>query len=348
MAICIECMGYHSDGQSECKNQALSSATVQAPADMRERQLVGVDHHTNGVEVAALLSGADVTNHVTDDAPPTPIAVIQELLHDPMLHFSSLGEEVLAEAMLVASERDPMMMMGVSGTGKTVIVQEIARRLGYTHSAHTNAYPQMDISLWIGQWLPDPLDGSGVSVRWLDGILTAAIRRGWVFFMEELTRAPQDALARLFSVLDMIKRSYHLPENGGEQVPVHDDFLFISTANPAGGQYATVKLDKALMSRFAAIWDVNEPMADESTLLRLKLPTSEYADMADRLVSFVTDTRRNRDTSVNTRDILHCANRIAQGFTPMRAVQLSILPKYENQSAIIQAAEASLVDSEEE
>ena len=297
------------------------------------------------IEVYAETRVAHYSNQVSSNGhSPAPAQVVEDLLADPTLHFSAIGEQVLAEALIKGAAREPMLWIGTSGTGKTIIAQEIARRLGYTSAAHTNAYPQMDISLWIGQWQPYPVDG-GISIRWQDGLLTTAIRKGWVFFMEELTRAPQDALARMFSALDMLNRTYHLAENGGEQVEVHKDFLFIATANPAGGPYATVKLDKALHSRFAASWEIDEPMADEPTLLKLKLPASEHADMADRLMRFVTDTRQNRDTAVNTRDLLHCANSIAQGFTPMRAVQLSILPKYENQIGISQAAEAHLVNS---
>ena len=273
---------------------------------------------------------------------PSVSRVVDTMLGRTDLHFSAKGEQLLTEAKCVAADRDPALWLGGSGLGKTVIAKEIVRQLGYPRLAQTNAYPMMDISLWIGQWQPVTENGA-LTVKWHDGVLSSCIRNGIPFMLEEITRAPQDAMARFFSVLDDMHRSYSIPEHGGEEVEVHPDFWFLATANPPGGAYATVKLDEAFRSRFS-IWEVNEPLADEITLLKLRLSDPKFDGMAERLMAFVTDARRSPTTYVNTRDLMQCAKRIAQGFGTTRAVELSIIPKYDNPD-LIKCAELHLSDA---
>ena len=245
--------------------------------------------------------------------------------------FSDYGQQVMEEMMLLHG--DPLMLLGDSGWGKSVVSREVARRCGYTDTVETNAYPSMDIALWMGMWLPHS-DNGAVSVRWQDGEMTRAIRSGALFLLEEITRAPQDGLARFFGPTDNGYRYHTLPESGEGRIPVHEDFWLIATGNPAGGGYATSKLDKALHSRFKATWIINEPLADEHKLVTSALPEDTHGDIGQRLLTYVLEARRGADSQVNTRDLMHCVSMIAKGFTPERAIELSIVPKYENQQGL--------------
>ena len=245
--------------------------------------------------------------------------------------FSDYGQQVMEEMMLLHG--DPLMLLGDSGWGKSVVSREVARRCGYTDTVETNAYPSMDIALWMGMWLPHS-DNGAVSVRWQDGEMTRAIRSGALFLLEEITRAPQDGLARFFGPTDNGYRYHTLPESGEGRIPVHEDFWLIATGNPAGGGYATSKLDKALHSRFKATWIINEPLADEHKLVTSALPEDTHGDIGMRLLTYVLEARRGADSQVNTRDLMHCVSMIAKGFTPERAIELSIVPKYENQQGL--------------
>jgi nitric oxide reductase NorQ protein len=248
--------------------------------------------------------------------------------------FSDYGQQILEEMMLLQGH--PLLLLGDSGWGKSVIAREVGRRCGYagdTTPVETNAYPNMDISLWMGQWLPSSENGA-VSVNWHDGEMTRAIRSGALFLLEEITRAPQDGLARFFGPTDNGYRYHTLPESGEGRIPVQEDFWLVATGNPAGGGYATSKLDKALHSRFKATWIINEPLADERKLVANALPENEHGDIGQRLLTYVLEARRGADSQVNTRDLMHCVDLIALGFKPERAIELSIVPKYENQQGL--------------
>lgn len=231
----------------------------------------------------------------------------------------------------------PILLEGRTGFGKSRIARTVAERVaasllvdfgpdGFDITA-TNAHPGMDIALWVGQWLPQPNKQALPTVQWQHGVMTNAIERGYMMLLEELSRAPQDAFARIFPLLDNGFRGWPLPEAGIKEVAVHNNFWFVATANPAGEGYATTRLDPALRSRFY-IFDVNEPIADELALLQDILPADDYPEFAGALHRFVLDCRRNTSSYVNTRDILLAAEAIACGFTPQRAVEIAIAPKY--------------------
>jgi len=64
--------------------------------------------------------------------------------------FSDYGQQILEEMMLLQGH--PLLLLGDSGWGKSVIAREVGRRCGYagdTTPVETNAYPNMDISLWM-------------------------------------------------------------------------------------------------------------------------------------------------------------------------------------------------------
>jgi len=217
----------------------------------------------------------------------------------------------------------PVLLIGGTGWGKSVLVRHVAHELGLEYDG-VNAHPGMDVGLLVGMWRPMSVNGGGVTVEWSDGVLTAAIREGRAFMMEELTRAPQEAISRVFGLLDNGFRYWNLPEAGVSEILVHEKFWFVSTANPAGKGYSTVRLDKALESRFAAIIELDRPTADEKTIVERIVG----ATTGERIINFVTSARRNTDTNLPTRDVVLLAELVAKGFDPKRAVALSIAPKY--------------------
>ena len=178
--------------------------------------------------------------------------------------------------------------------------------------------------MWVGMWRPHSDDRGGVSLVWEDGVLTRSIRNGDVFFLEELSRAPQDATARIFGLMDTSFRFWGLPEAGVGDVPVNDDFWLIATANPSSSDYYTYNLDRALQSRFTAVYNIDGPMCDEEAVI------SEVIDKATakRLMRVVLDTRKDPAAAINTRDLMLCAELIAKGFDPVTAVARAVAPKY--------------------
>ena len=214
----------------------------------------------------------------------------------------------------------PVLLVGDTGWGKSVLVRVVAKELGLEFNT-LNAHPGMDMGMIVGMWRPYP-NGGGISLKWQDGLLTDAIRVGKAFMFEELSRAPQDAVSRLYGILDNGFRSWSCPESG-ETVEVSERFWFLATANPSGQGYYTSKLDKALQSRFAATFEINEPIADEMEIIRRKCPSK-----AEILMKATLDWRRS--FQVPTRDIVLAAELLAKGFSLKRAAELAIackLPK---------------------
>ena len=245
--------------------------------------------------------------------------------------FTERGEQMIRELLLCAiAPGINTLLIGESGYGKSVVVREVARRLGRTYSS-LNAHPGMDIGLLVGQMFPRPLPQGGITLEWSHGTLTQAIISGSIFFFEELTRAPQEAVSRLFGLLDQGFSYYNIPEAGIDDVPIDPNFWFVGTANPAGRGYQTSRLDPALESRFGAIFEINEPLADEAAIINNILPDAKFGLTGPRLQRFVFDTRRHdgglEDAGVNTRDLVSAAQLIARGFTPEVAIERAVVSK---------------------
>jgi len=233
--------------------------------------------------------------------------------------FNNLGRQIIREMNQIYPR--PILFLGHTGWGKSFIARHVARGLGVGFQQF-NSHPGMDMSVLVGMWRPMPTEG-GVSVTWQDGIITDAVRLGKIVLAEELTRAPQESVSRLYGLLDTSHRSWSVPE-GGFEVPVHDNFCMIATANPQGTGYYTQRLDPAMLNRFAAVFVIDEPVADEAALAVGELGI----DMADRVLKFVRECRHGGKVMMPTRDLVLLMSNIKNGLPIDRAVELCLSAKY--------------------
>ena len=239
-----------------------------------------------------------------------------------IIAFNSFGKGIMRE--LKRCYPEPVLLLGGTGWGKSVICREVARIMNKDYIS-INAHPGMDMGMLVGMWRPHSKDGSGIEVIWEDGLMTKSIRNGAVFFFEELTRAPQEAVSRLHGVLDSANRYWSLPEAGEDNVPVHKDFWFIATANPPKAGYGAQRIEKALQSRFIAQFEIDEPMADEPAVVESILGDES---LSSKLMRVMEDARRHGDTKVPTRDLVQWAVMIKKGFKADRAFELAVVPKF--------------------
>lgn len=237
------------------------------------------------------------------------------------IFLSQFGEQVVDEIVRIAPL--PVLLIGATGWGKSVLVREIANRLNRPYYS-INSHPGMDINLLVGMWRPSVMDGA-ISIAWEDGILTKAIRSGSLFLMEEMTRAPQEMTSRLFGLLDGKFRYWSLPEAGIADVPVHENFMLLGTANPMTQGYNTQRLDKALHRRFAATYEINKPLADEKRVL-LAILKNEV--LVSKLVNFLSDARSDEKTNINTGDMVLVTELISRNLDPQLAVARALSSKY--------------------
>ena len=249
-------------------------------------------------------------------------------------YFSEYGREVFEDMKMV--HPDPLLLTGFTGVGKSLITRALAADMGLNYSA-SNAHPEMDISLWVGQWTPENDDG--IIIQWIDGVLTQMVRSGGMFLLEEFTRAPQEAMSRLFGLMDDGFRYWSLPEAGGIDVPVAENFWLVGTANPTGGGYYTAKIDDAAKRRFV-IMDIDKPLADEVRMLEDIFEKGDF--WVSKLMKFANELRggTSHECFINTADLRTLAKLISRGMPPIKAVKYGVAPKYNKPDGIITLAEA--------
>ena len=283
-----------------------------------------LDTYTEGEEAQLVCRSCDISS--TPSSTPVVHATPKEPEPAERMFFSDYGKDKIREIAMVYP--DPVLLMGPTGCGKSAGVRYVANQMQSNYRG-INAHPAMDISQLIGMYRPANRDGN-VVVEWEHGVLTEAVEKGMTFFFEEATRMSPEAAGRLFGILDTNDRYYNLMERGGADIKVHDNFWLVATANPTGNGYHTQALDPALRSRFAAIFNITEPMADEKAILAdmLQGQPSEYQT---KMWRFILDSRRAPESSINTRDMVLACRLINKGFTPMRAIELAILEKYPGQ-----------------
>lgn len=207
----------------------------------------------------------------------------------------------------VLGERIPLALVGPTGCGKTYLVETICHQMELPMRAVSGS-AGASIEQLVGFWRPESNDGQGVSLRWQDGTLTETVRQGGVFVFEEMSRAPQEIMGRLFSLCDTHHARYNVPEHGNGDavdVPVHEAFRFIACFNDYGAGYFVSRVDVAFLDRFAVIKLGYPSQEEEIAILRLHLPTAP-----DRLVVAMADvaaqTRQQLDevNALSTRDLV--------------------------------------------
>jgi hypothetical protein len=242
-------------------------------------------------------------------------------------------EQILMEGRNNGEPSMPVLLLGPTGSSKSRMIRDLTNKQGITYT-ESNAYPNMDVSLLFGMFRPNE-DFMKDGLSWQDGLLTHAISTAGAFFMEEVTRAPQDALGRFFPVTDNGFRTLPLMEKGELSRDIPQDFWFVATANPATAGYAVQRMDRAFRSRFM-IMRLDEPVADEPRILDDILGNHPHREAFWKVV---LEARNNPESYVNTRDIIMAARAIRGGIDPVRAIEMGISYKYDDfETAITQSA----------
>lgn len=160
-----------------------------------------------------------------------------------------IDNEDLLETIAWAYNNDiAMSLEGHTGTGKTEGIMYFAHLIGApVHKPSLNGMTTTDDL--IGKILVE--DGS---TKWVDGIVTHAVRNGGILVLDEMNAAGQEVLFALHSLLDDT-HSLVLVENDNQVVKKHELCRIFATMNPADCPLYpdTQMLSEALKSRFG-IW----------------------------------------------------------------------------------------------
>ncbi|MCJ1436355.1 hypothetical protein MMC27_005734 [Xylographa pallens] len=94
----------------------------------------------------------------------------------------------------------PLLITGLSGSGKTSVIREISQNLGKASSMLTlHLNEQTDAKLLIGMYTSATSTGS---FTWRPGVLTTAVQEGRWVLVEDLDRAPADVLSTFLPLLE--------------------------------------------------------------------------------------------------------------------------------------------------
>ncbi|XP_015604930.1 midasin [Cephus cinctus] len=157
--------------------------------------------------------------------------------------------------------REPVLLVGETGGGKTTICQLIAVMSGQKLYS-VNCHMHTESSDFLGNLRPvrehSDLENQKL-FEWVDGPLIESMQKGGIFLADEISLADDSVLERLNSLLEP-ERSLLLAEKGIDSsdesdsvIVANENFLFIGTMNP-GGDYGKKELSPALRNRFTEIW----------------------------------------------------------------------------------------------
>lgn len=219
-----------------------------------------------------------------------------------------LGQDKNIKILERAVDLDlPCLLIGETGTGKTSIVRECALQ-HKQKLIRINLNGQTSVDEFVGKWLV-----KAGATYWQDGVLLQAMKEGWWLLCDEINACLPEILFALHSLLDDDK-FVMVAEKDGEIVRPKKEFRFFATMNPSDEYAGTKELNKAFMSRFPLILDINYLDAMNEALLlnqRTKAQGNELdIEVCKELVGFahveVRPMKKREDIfyTLSTRDLL--------------------------------------------
>ena len=185
---------------------------------------------------------------------PTPLAA----LHDPIARALVGQRDVIAQALVALAASGHVLIEGVPGLGKTLLVRALAKAMKLAH-ARIQFTPDMMPSDITGHTMLAP-GGEG-------GVGKLVVRRGPVFtpllLADEINRAPAKTQSALLEVMQEQQVTLE-----GRPVPLPRPFMVLATQNPLDTE-GTYPLPEAQLDRFLFKLRIGYPApADEVQVVR--------------------------------------------------------------------------------
>ena len=164
-------------------------------------------------------------------------------------------------ARATTMKRFPILLQGPTSSGKTSMVEHLARVSGH-YFVRINNHEHTDLQEYLGFYASDD---SG-KLQYKEGILVQALREGHWIVLDELNLAPTDVLEALNRLLDD-NRELLVPESQ-EIIKPHPNFMLFATQNPAGAYGGRKRLSRAFRNRFLEIHFDDIPEDELEVILR--------------------------------------------------------------------------------
>jgi len=291
-----------------------------------------VGHGTYSLELA----GVAVQNNVVDlPVGPTSVGSMSVLTNDvsvipqaikefvPFGHFSDL-KNILNSGLFF-----PVFITGLSGNGKTMMVEQICAKLK-RECYRVNVTIETDEDDLIGS--NTLIDGN---IVFREGPVLKAMRKGAVLLIDEIDLASN----KIMCLQSILEGSGYLNKKTGEFISPADGFTVVATANTKGkgsddGRFiGTNVLNEAFLERFSITMEQEYPSnAIEKKILVKefdKLEVKDAVDFASNLVTWADVIRKSFfegaiDELISTRRLVHIAQAYKMFDNKLKAIEMCV------------------------
>jgi len=183
----------------------------------------------------------------------------------------------------------PVLIQGPTSAGKTSMIEYLANYSG-NKFVRINNHEHTDLQEYLGTYV----SGTDGRLRFQDGLLVQAMRRGYWIVLDELNLAPTDVLEALNRLLDD-NRELLIPETQ-EVVKPHENFRLFATQNPPGLYGGRKVLSRAFRNRFLELHFDDIPEDELEYILQKR---SRYTAPSDckRIVTVYKELSHLRQTT---------------------------------------------------
>ncbi len=254
-----------------------------------------------------------------------------------------VGQERNITILNTAIERNmPVLIIGETGTGKTELIKQLASQSNASVIRY-NITGETTIDEILGRY-----ELIGGETHWQDGIVVQAMKTGAWLLMDEVNLALPEVIMALQSLLDD-SRELRIAQHHGESVKPADSFRFFATMNPTEGYAGTKPLNRAFLSRYPIVINVNYPeRKDEVSILQ---EHGLSAEEAQTVMDIALTTRHLKklgelNYQISTRELIQYAT--LRQFMPdtKECLELAIINKAQGdeQGILTKIAEDVLAD----
>jgi len=216
----------------------------------------------------------------------------------------------------------PVFITGLSGNGKTLMVEQVCATLG-RECIRVNVSIETDETDLLGG--PTLVNGNVVN---RDGPVITAMKRGAVLLIDEVDRGSN----KLMCLQGILEGKPHFNKKSGELVKPKEGFNVIATANTKGrgseeGKYLSQILDDAFLERFPITVEQEYPdIKTEKKILTPLIADKDFVECLTQWADIVRQTHEQGavDEIISTRRLVHIAKAYSIFKDRMKAIKLCV------------------------